>query len=186
MMGWLDNILKWLIKYVYIIQSELKNVISSIFADFEVQTTSEHVCFSLYIFFNLSSILINEIAIKQIPYWFSRISVQSTFGVPMLIKTVGITFMHMYIHVRIIDYTEIKVGTDNAPLETFNVAFLPLLFTACNNTHLVQIVSNHLAQHIQAPCRPWYLYQMVTQNMLRTHEGKYVFSKEKKTLWNCS
>ena len=55
----------------------------------------------------------------------------------MLIKTVGITFMHMYIHVRIIDYTEIKVGTDNAPLETFNVAFLPLLFTACNNTHLV-------------------------------------------------
>ena len=31
---------------------------------------------------------------------------------------------------------------------------------------------------------PWLLYKMVTQNMLRTHEGKYVHSEEKmKALW---
>ena len=30
------------------------------------------------------------------------------------------------------------------------------------------------------PCSvfPWFLYQMVTQNMLRTHEGKYYFSRQ--------
>ena len=27
-------------------------------------------------------------------------------------------------------------------------------------------------------CDPWYLYQMVTQNMLRTHEGKYGLSEK--------
>ena len=35
--------------------------------------------------------------------------------------------------------------------------------------------------------KTWYLYQLVTQNMLRTHEGKWVISVERKNrIYDCS
>ena len=33
----------------------------------------------------------------------------------------------------------------------------------------------------QRPVGSWYLYQMVTQNMLRTHDGKWFYSEKKKS-----
>ena len=35
-------------------------------------------------------------------------------------------------------------------------------------------------------CLAWYLYQMVTQNMLRTQEGKYVFLDKNNPICDCS
>ena len=34
--------------------------------------------------------------------------------------------------------------------------------------------------------KSWYLYEVVTQNMLLTNEGKYVFFEKKKLIFDCS